>query len=99
MVIAAVVNGNGTCNAKNCVSVALFTANPPHTNWTISFLMYVNADSRFVITFAPQNDICPHGSAYPVNTVAVVRNRITTPTDHVCTRLYDLQPRFHPVCK
>jgi hypothetical protein len=91
IVIAAVVNGNGKCNVKNCVSVALSTANPPHTNWTISFLMYVIADSRFVITVAPLNDIYLHGSTYPMNTVAVVRNRITTPTDHVCTRLYDLQ--------
>jgi len=53
--------------------------------------MYVIADTRFVITVVPQNDICPHGSTYPMNTVAVVRNRITTPTDHVCTRSYDLQ--------
>jgi hypothetical protein len=53
--------------------------------------MYVIADSRFVITVVPQNDICPHGSTYPMNTVAVVRNGITTPTDHVCRRLYDMQ--------
>ena len=92
--IAAVVNGNGKCNAKNHVSVALSTANPPRTNWTISFLMYVTADSRLEITVAPQNDICPHGSTYPMNTVAVVRNRIATPTDHVCTRLYDCSKGF-----
>jgi hypothetical protein len=41
-----------------------------------------------VITVAPQN-ICPHGRTYPINAVAIVRNRITTPTDHVCTNLYD----------
>ena len=89
--IAAVVNGNGKCNAKNRVSVALYTVNP-RTNWTISFLMYVTADSSLEITVAPQDDICPHSSTYSMNTVAVFRNRITTTTtDHVCTRLYDWQ--------
>jgi hypothetical protein len=34
-------------------------------------------------------DICPHGSTYPINAVAMVRNRITTPRDHVCIKLYD----------
>jgi hypothetical protein len=38
---------------------------------------------------APQNDICPHGRTYLIKTVVTVRNRITTPTDHVCIRLYD----------
>ena len=42
-----------------------------------------------MITVAPQNDICPHGKTYPINAVAIVRNRITTPTDHVCIKLYD----------
>jgi hypothetical protein len=65
------------------VSVALSTANPPHTHWTISFPIYGIVDSRFVITAAPQNDICPHGSTYPMNAVATVRNRTTTPTDHL----------------
>jgi hypothetical protein len=51
--------------------------------------MCVIADSRFVIAVAPQNDICPHGSTYPMNTVAMVGNRITTDTNHVCTRLFD----------
>jgi hypothetical protein len=44
---------------------------------------------NIVITVAPQNDICPHGNTYPINAVAIVRNRITTPTDHVCIKLYD----------
>jgi len=51
--------------------------------------MYGIADRRFVITVAPKNDICHHGSIYPMNAVAVVRNRIITPTDHVCMKLYD----------
>jgi hypothetical protein len=40
-----------------------------------------------VITVAPQNDICPQGSTLPMNAVALVRNRIDTPTDHVCMKL------------
>ena len=42
-----------------------------------------------MITVAPQNDICPHGSTYPMKAVVMVRNRITAPTDHVCMKLYD----------
>jgi hypothetical protein len=87
--IAAITNSSRKCSAKNRVSVALSTANPPQTRCTTSFPTYGMADSRFVITVAPQNDICPHGSTYPINAVAVVRNRITTPTDHVCIKLYD----------
>jgi len=75
--IAAIANGIRKCNAKNRVSVVLSTANPPHTHWTTSFPTYGIADRRFVITVAPQNDICPHCSTYPMNAVAMVRNRIT----------------------
>ena len=77
-------NGMRKCNAKNRVSVALSTANLSHTHWTASLPTYGIAGRRFVITVAPQNDISPHGRTYPINAVAMVRNRITTPTDHVC---------------
>jgi hypothetical protein len=49
----------------------------------------VEGGEEFGITVAPQNDICPHGRAYPMNAVATVRKRIATPTDHVGTSLYD----------
>jgi hypothetical protein len=49
------------------------------------------ADNRFVIPVAPQNDICPHGNKYPRNTVGIVANRFTTPIDHVCTSLYEVE--------
>jgi hypothetical protein len=55
----------------------------------ISFPTYEIADRKFVITVATQNDSCPHGRTYPINAVAMVKNRITTPTDHVCIKLYD----------
>lgn len=42
-----------------------------------------------MIMVAPQNDICPHGRAHPMNAVAMVRKRITTTTDYVRSSLYD----------
>ena len=48
--------------AKNRVSVALSTEKPPQIHSTRVVPMYGIADSRFVITVAPQNDICPHGN-------------------------------------
>lgn len=46
---------------KNRVRVALSTEKPPQTHSTRSVPMYGIADSRLVITVAPQKDICPHG--------------------------------------
>jgi len=69
---------------KNRVSVAFLTANPPQIHWTRSVPTKGIADIRLVITVAPQNDICPQGRTYPKKAVAMVRNRIITPTDHVC---------------
>jgi hypothetical protein len=54
------INGIKKCNAKKRDSVGLSTAKPPHTHWTISVPTYGIADNKFVITVAPQNDICPH---------------------------------------
>jgi hypothetical protein len=45
--------------------------------------IYGIADSRCVITVAPQKDICPHGNTYPMKAVAIVMNRIITPVIHV----------------
>lgn len=85
--IAATINGNKKWKVKNRVRVALSTANPPHTHCTIVVPRYGIADSKFVITVAPQNDICPHGRTYPRKAVAITRNRIVTPTIQVCMRL------------
>jgi hypothetical protein len=41
--------------------------------------MYGTGDIRFVITVAPQKDICPHGSTYPIKAVAIVMNKIDPP--------------------
>lgn len=55
------INGSRKWNAKKRVSVALSTEKPPQIHWTNMSPMYGTADSRFVITVAPQKDICPHG--------------------------------------
>lgn len=59
--------------------MALFTENPPHTHWTRVVPKYGIADKRFVITEAPQNDICPQGNTYPIKAVPIVKNKRITP--------------------
>jgi hypothetical protein len=81
---AAITNGIRKCRAKNRVRVALSTAKPPHTHSTNSFPTYGIAERRFVITVAPQNDICPHGNTYPKNAVPIVKNNKITPIFQVC---------------
>jgi hypothetical protein len=56
---------------------------------TSSFPTYGIAGNRFLVTTAPQNDICPYCSTYPINAVSMVRDRIAAPTDYVCMKLYD----------
>lgn len=41
--------------------VALSTENPPQIHCTNVLPMYGMAESKLVITVAPQNDIWPHG--------------------------------------
>jgi outer membrane protein assembly factor BamE (lipoprotein component of BamABCDE complex) len=76
------MKGNKKCNEKNRFSVALATENPPHSQVTIIFPKYGIADTKFVITVAPQKDICPQGSTYPRKAVAIRANRISTPEIH-----------------
>ena len=84
MVAAATANGKRKWNVKNRVKVALPTANPPQIHCTRAVPTYGMAEKRFVITVAPQKDICPHGRTYPKKAVAITRKRMITPTDHVC---------------
>lgn len=55
------INGKIKWKAKKRVKVALSTENPPQIHSTSVVPIYGMADRRFVITVAPQNDICPHG--------------------------------------
>ena len=61
IVIAEMINGKRKWKVKKRVKVALSTENPPQIHCTKSVPMYGIADNKFVITVAPQNDICPHG--------------------------------------
>lgn len=70
-------------NAKKRVKVALSTEKPPQIHSTRVVPIYGMAESRFVITVAPQNDICPHGRTYPMNAVAITVNSKMTPMFHV----------------
>jgi len=51
----------------------------------MSVPIYGIADIKFVITVAPQSDICPHGNTYPKNAVAIITISITTPTFHTAS--------------
>jgi hypothetical protein len=88
--MAAIINGRRKCNAKNRVKVALDTENPPQIHWTMSCPTYGMADRRFVITVAPQKDIWPQGSTYPIKAVAITKNKIVTPIIQVWKNLNEL---------
>jgi hypothetical protein len=81
------MNGSTKWMAKNRFSVALSTANPPHIHSTRVLPMYGIAENRFVITVAPQNLICPQGSTYPINAVAIVKIKRITPMFQVSIKL------------
>jgi len=87
--IAAIINGRRKWSVKNRVRVALPTANPPYTHWTMACPRYGMADTRLVITVAPQNDIWPHGNTYPTNAVLIVTNISDTPTIQVWFKKYE----------
>merc|ERR1719187_1478306 len=64
---------------KNRVRVGLSTANPPQSQETKEEPTYGIAEKRLVITVAPQNDICPHGSTWPKKADAITNNKSKTP--------------------
>jgi len=58
MIIKAVrMNGRRKWREKNRLRVAFPTENPPHSQVTMVLPKYGMADTRLVITVAPQNDI------------------------------------------
>jgi len=83
IIIDAKIKGKRKCSIKNRLKVAPPTENPPHSHSTILFPMYGIAETRFVITVAPQNDIWPHGRTYPIKAVPISTKRITVPDTHV----------------
>jgi hypothetical protein len=81
------MNGMRKWSEKNRLRVAFPTENPPHNHSTIIFPKYGIADTRFVMTVAPQNDICPHGNTYPKNAVAIRMNKMEIPDIQTCIDL------------
>jgi len=49
--------GRRKCNVKKRFKVAFLIENPPHSHSTIILPKYGIADTKFVITEAPQKDI------------------------------------------
>lgn len=74
-----ITKGRRKCKEKNRFKVGCDTEGPPQIQVTKSFPTKGIADSTPVITVAPQNDICPHGSTYPRNAVAITASRMMTP--------------------
>jgi len=79
---AVKMKGSRKCKEKNRFNVAFPTENPPHNQLTIVLPKYGIADTKFVMTVAPQKDICPQGSTYPRNAVPIKANKISTPETH-----------------
>jgi len=57
--IARIPKGKRKCKEKNRVRVGCDTEKFPHIHSTNVFPRYGRAEKMFVITVAPQNDICP----------------------------------------
>lgn len=89
MTAAISVNGRIKCSEKNRFKVAIPIENPPQSHLTTSSPTIGIADKRFVITVAPQKDICPHGSTYPKKAVAINKIIIVTPESQVLVNLND----------
>jgi hypothetical protein len=74
--------GTMKCNEKNRFKVGWLTEGPPQIHTTKSIPSIGIAERTPVITVAPQNDICPQGSTYPKNAVAMVISIISMPDIH-----------------
>lgn len=70
------------CREKNRFKVGCDTEGPPQIQVTKSIPTRGMVDRTPVITVAPQNDICPHGSTYPKKAVAIVASINITPDTH-----------------
>jgi len=80
--IAIITIGSRKCKEKNRFKVGWEIAGPPQIQVVRSLPIIGIADISPVITVAPQKDICPHGSTYPRNAVAIVSNKINIPDNH-----------------
>lgn len=86
--IAAIAIGKMKCSEKNRFKVGCDTEKFPHIHSTNVFPIMGIAEKMFVITVAPQNDICPHGNTYPRNAAAIVITISMIPDDHTIFLLW-----------
>lgn len=87
--IAEISIGIRKCREKNRFKVGWETEGPPQIHVTMSFPTIGMADRTPVMTVAPQNDICPHGSTYPRKAVAIIANIMMIPEIHTFFLLAD----------
>lgn len=79
MITTTAENGMRKWSEKNRLRVGWDTEKLPHIHFTLLWPMYGIAEKMLVMTVAPQNDICPHGSTYPKKADAINRTRIVIP--------------------
>jgi len=82
-----IINGKIKCREKNRFKVALLIENPPQIHITIIFPIYGIVEIKFVITVAPQYDICPQGRTYPKKAVPIEIIKIVTPIIQVFDKI------------
>jgi hypothetical protein len=82
-----IINGKIKCREKNRFKVALLIENPPQIHITIIFPIYGIVEIKFVITVAPQYDICPQGRTYPRKAVPIEIKKIVTPIIQVFDKI------------
>ena len=88
MIIAEIIIGTKKCNEKNRFRVGCETEKFPHIHSTSLLPTMGMAEKMFVITVAPQNDICPHGRTYPRKAVAITKTIRRSPESHTIGLLY-----------
>jgi len=81
-IVTMITIGKMKCSEKNRFNVGFATEGPPQIQVTSSVPTSGIAVSTPVITVAPQKDICPQGSTYPRNAVAIVISIRITPDIH-----------------
>jgi hypothetical protein len=59
--------------------VKLPTTDEPQINFTKGVPIIGIIPNKFVITVAPQKDICPQGKIYPVKDIPVIKYQQTKP--------------------
>jgi len=71
--------GSKKWNVKKRDKVGKSTENPPQIHCTITKPKIGILEIKFVITVAPQKDICPQGRTYPKKEIPIIASNKTTP--------------------